>query len=51
MKPQQRHTGEDHAILDLRKLVYRKAQAANPERWGGQTIIDKVYLNPENKAA
>ena len=53
--PHQRHTGEDHDILYQRKLVYRKAQAANPERWSGQTrdwsFIDEVFLNPENKAA
>ncbi|MDD1830207.1 DDE-type integrase/transposase/recombinase, partial [Photobacterium sp. ZSDE20] len=53
--PQQRHTGEDHDILEQRKLVYRKAQATNPERWSGQTrdwsFIDEVFLNPENKAA
>jgi transposase InsO family protein len=53
--PQQRHTGEDQDILDQRKLVYRKAQATNPERWSGKTrdwsFIDEVFLNPENKAA
>ncbi|MCE7641240.1 IS3 family transposase [Vibrio fluvialis] len=53
--PQQRHTGEDHHILEQRKLVYRKAQATSPGRWRGQTrdwsFIDEVFLNPENKAA
>ncbi|WP_182878468.1 hypothetical protein [Vibrio harveyi] len=46
-------SGEDHDILEQRKLVYRKAQVTNPERWSGQTrdwsSIDEMFLNSETK--
>ena len=49
--PEQRHRGEDAAILTERKRVYLNAQSQNPSRWSG-TIrnwepITVVYLNPE----
>jgi transposase InsO family protein len=31
--PQQRHTGEDLALLERRRLLYERARAAHPERW------------------
>jgi len=49
--PQQRHTGEDVAILQQRKEVYQQARINHPERWSGDirqwNRIEKVYLNPE----
>ncbi len=49
--PQQRHCGEDCALLDSRHQVYQRARAARPERWSGRTRnwqrIGEVWLNPE----
>jgi putative transposase len=49
--PEQRHTGEDFAILARRDAVYRRAKRRSPHRWTGRTRnwspIRKVYLNPE----
>lgn len=49
--PQQRHLGEDVAILKKRKEVYLMAKMANPSRWSGDTRnwdwIPKVSLNPD----
>ena len=49
--PQQRHDGEDVAILKNRHAVYQQAKAANPQRWSGNTRnwepIEVVHLNPE----
>ncbi len=49
--PQQRHSGEDKAILRQRDTVYKQAKARNPNRfsagtrnWEHQT---PVHLNPE----
>lgn len=51
--PEQRHLGQDHAILEKRKQVYEAAKNKNPERWTGNTRdcsrIDEVRLNPESE--
>ena len=51
--PQQRHSGEDTAILAQRHKVYMEAKAKHPERWSKQTRnwnpIPEVYLNPEKQ--
>ena len=51
VSPQQRHTGQDQAILAARHALYRQAQQRHPERWSGATRdwsrIDVVTLNPE----
>ena len=49
--PDQRHRGEDKALLAERHRVYQRARAAHPERWSGRTRnwqpIGSVWLNPE----
>jgi len=49
--PEQRHSGEDVAILKKRTKVYEHARKCRPERWtGGVRIwsrIEEVRLNPE----
>jgi transposase InsO family protein len=51
--PEQRHKGEDPAILAQRKQVYLKAQSKHPNRWSGAIRnwepITVVYLNPEKQ--
>ena len=51
VSPQQRHTGEDHAILGARHSLYTQAKARNPARWARNTRdwspIGPVTLNPE----
>lgn len=51
VSPQQRHAGEDRAILAARRELYAQAQQRNPARWSGNTRnwshIDVVTLNPE----
>ena len=53
--PDQRHRGEDRALLASRHQVYDLARAARPERWSGQTRnwhpIGSVWLNPERPEA
>ena len=53
--PDQRHRGEDKALLAERHRVYQLARAAHPERWSGQTRnwqpIGSVWLNPERPDA
>lgn len=48
--PNQRHSGEDIAILAQRADVYEQARAKNPRRWTGKTRNWKhkaeVHLNP-----
>lgn len=48
--PMSRHNGEDEAILEARKAVYRKAKKANPNRWSREIRnwdrIESVLLNP-----
>jgi putative transposase len=47
--PVQRHTGQDHAILENRLKVYQEAKASRPERWSREIRnwdpIDHVWLN------
>lgn len=51
--PQQRHTGEDKAILAQRKSVYEEAKKQNPARWSGSTrnweLPNVLTLNPNKK--
>jgi len=53
--PDQRHRGEDPALLAERHRVYQLARAAHPERWSGPTRnwqpIGSVWLNPERPDA
>ena len=48
--PEQRHNGEDVAILARRRAVYEQARARHPERWSGSIRnwqpITEVWLNP-----
>lgn len=52
--PQQRHNGEDVAILAKRDEVYAEAKLQNPRRWSGATRnwqpIGAVMLNPQAAA-
>jgi hypothetical protein len=51
VSPEQRHAGEDHAILAARHPLYTAARARNPARWSRHTRnwtpIGAVTLNPE----
>jgi putative transposase len=51
--PDQRHQGDDKAILDQRRRVYNLAKSAHPERWSGDIRkwehIKAVHLNPEKQ--
>lgn len=51
--PDQRHTGQDTAILKRRKSVYENAKKQRPERWCGNTRnwdpVSVVYLNPDKE--
>jgi transposase InsO family protein len=51
--PQQRHNGEDAAILAKRQAVYEQAKAENPRRWSGGirdwNPAGPVWLNPERE--
>ncbi len=46
--PEQRHSGQDRAILKNRTETFRKAREAHPERWSGHSkvwnYIDSVTL-------
>lgn len=48
--PNQRHTGQDHEVLEHRKIVCEKAKALTPQRWSGETrnwkLEPHVWLNP-----
>lgn len=53
--PQQRHAGEDTALLQARTAVYEAAKAASPARWRGRAVrnwtpIGTVWLNPDRQA-
>ena len=54
VSPQQRHAGEDQAILAARHELYVQAKQRHPARWSGNTrdwsYIDVVTLNPEREA-
>jgi transposase InsO family protein len=49
--PNQRHAGQDKAMLQERKMVYERARQNNPLRWSNGTRdwrhVDCVHLNPE----
>lgn len=49
--PEQRHCGEDHAVLEKRQALYEAAKAEKPSRWSGKTRnwtpMGAVMLNPE----
>ena len=49
--PEQRHSGQDVAILERRAALYEAARAKNPRRWTrgirNWTRIEEVALNPE----
>lgn len=51
VSPQQRHAGEDHAILAARHALYTSSKESHPARWSGNTRnwqpIGVVTLNPE----
>jgi transposase InsO family protein len=51
VSPQQRHAGEDQAVLEARHALYVQARRRNPRRWSGNTRdwshIGVVTLNPE----
>lgn len=53
VSPEQRHSGQDQAILAARHEVYTQAKARHPARWSGATrdwsLIDSVTLNPERE--
>jgi putative transposase len=53
--PEQRHTGQDGALLQARHAVYQRARVRTPARWSGVTRnwtpITDVRLNPETKRA
>lgn len=51
--PEQRHTGQDVALLEQREKLYEAAKRNNPERWSGKTRDwthnNIVKLNPVNE--
>jgi hypothetical protein len=51
VSPQQRHTGEDHAILAARHALYTTAKESHQAFWSGRTRncqpIGPITLNPE----
>lgn len=52
--PQERHSGQDRAILEQRQRVLEKAKKQTPGRWGKQAIrncepVGPTTLNPEKK--
>ena len=51
--PQQRHQGQDIALLAKRQTVYLAAQQRHPQRWSGTTRnwtpVQEVWLNPERQ--
>lgn len=54
--PQQRHDGQDHAILNARKTVYIAAKRDHPDRWRGRAVRDwspiaSVSLNADKPTA
>jgi putative transposase len=51
--PEDRHTGEDQAILVRRREIYEAARKRKPERWSGKSRswerVEVVKLNPERE--
>jgi len=54
VSPQQRHCGQDRAILAARHALYAQAKQRHPARWSGNTRdwshVGVVTLNPERDA-
>jgi putative transposase len=53
VSPDERHKGQDKALLNKRKSVYEHAMQHNPHRWVQKKIrcwehTTNVYLNPDN---
>jgi putative transposase len=52
--PDQRHRGEDEAILKQRKCVYEAAKKRHPERWSGEirnwSPVSEVVLNRRDQS-
>ena len=52
--PQERHAGQDEALLLRRVDLYEQAKAANPNRWSGATRnwqpVREVHLNPDQRS-
>lgn len=55
VSPEQRHAGQDKAILDARHQLYLRARQANPARRSGPTRnwthVKAVLLNPDKECA
>ncbi len=53
--PDQRHFGQEEAILAHRQRIYEEARHLNPERWSGSvrdwTPVGEVRLNPGRQLA
>ena len=53
--PDQRHYGQEQAVLEQRQRLYADARARNPERWSKDTRdwtpVGEVRLNPVRKDA
>ena|SRR3990167_1380475 len=51
--PQERHAGQDTALLSKRVDVYEAAKAKHPQRWSGSTRnwqpLREVHLNPDQR--
>ena len=51
--PAERHQGQENAILERRRLIYKRARQRHPERWSGRprnwNPVDTVRLNPDPK--
>ena len=50
--PEQRHRGQDKALLEARSRLYLKARERHPERWSGDIRdwkpVSAVTLNPSS---
>lgn len=44
--PQQRHSGQDKAILQARTAVYEQAKREHPQRWRGREVRDWQPIGP-----
>lgn len=53
--PDQRHLGQEEAILANRQQIYQEARGRNPARWSGAirdwTPVEEVRLNPQHQSA
>jgi putative transposase len=51
--PNERHAGQDAALLEKRVEVYEAAKAKHPQRWSGSTRnrhpVQVVHLNPDQQ--